>query len=368
MNNTNTYLYSEEIKKFFDKGEIKNEYKLELENCPVCNNKKVDIIFKHYNFYYKRCKKCSFVFANPRLNDRGSDIWYNSNFYNAAVETEYFQVKNGNRFLASLTLEFFEIALTILKKLSLTKSSRILDIGCGGGAFLNYLKEMGGFLNLAGIDLNEKAVLFARKFRGLNVERINANSLSTNEKYDLVISMESIEHANNINMFMNILKEFMTKNSYILITTPYNDKKATLLGGIWGDHYMAPNHINFFNLKSISLLLAKYRLEIIDYQIIRGNLGIGLIKNRLLNKRDWATHYPPISVEHGVTIPKSSNNHIDYVKYISSDAKKTNLQKSNNGEMVSPFYSTARKVYRLLSEHINLKCKTHMMIVAKEAN
>ncbi|GAI72507.1 unnamed protein product, partial [marine sediment metagenome] len=69
----------------------------------------------------------------------------------------------------------------------------------------------------------------------------------------MVISTENIEHVNDINEYMNTVSSLTKKNGYLLLTTPHNDKWATILYGIHGDHYCAPNHLNYFNIKSLSL-------------------------------------------------------------------------------------------------------------------
>ncbi len=355
------YLYSDVIKIFFDKEEIKEEYKLELENCPVCNSKEVDIIFKHYNFYYNRCRRCSFVFTNPRLNDVGSHIWYNSDFYNAAVESEYYQVKNGDRFFASLNIEMFENVIKMVNKIDLGKDNSILEIGCGGGAFLEYISEKMNIGYLLGIDINEKAIDFAKNYRHLNVHKINANELKTDSKFDLLISMESIEHANDLSKFMSAIKHNLKNGGHVLITTPYNDRLATFLGGIWGDHYMAPNHINFFNMKSMRNLLERYHLDILDFRIIKTPYRLGLVKDRILNKRDWATSNPPKMVEHSINIPKNKTNNAYYVKQI-VNSEGSVLDLENKSVLMNRFKSS----YNNLMKTLNIQWKTHMIILAKE--
>ncbi|GAJ12316.1 unnamed protein product, partial [marine sediment metagenome] len=235
---------------------LKKEFTLFLDKCPVCSERNFKHLFKHDNFHYYKCKNCAFVFVNPRLNDKGCDLWYNSDYYDAALETEYFiNRKKDPYYSSSLSKEHFEKASNILEKARFRKDISIIDLGCGGGSFLAYLKDKLGFQNLMGVDLNVKAVDFAVKYRKLNVQKINANHLSKEQKFDLVISTENIEHVNDINEYMNTVSSLTKKNGYLLLTTPHNDKWATILYGIHGDHYCAPNHLNYFNIKSLSLLL-----------------------------------------------------------------------------------------------------------------
>jgi hypothetical protein len=140
------------------------------------------------------------------------------------------------------------------------------------------------------------------------------------------------------------------------------------LGGVWGEAYMAPNHINFFNLKSIRMLFVRYGFEIKDYQIIDEFLHIGLIKNRLKNKRDWATSDPPIMVEHNIIIPNTAFNHRDYVRYIDLVPPVDKFHNINDKKTVGNFYSLSRGIYHGFSNLIHLKFKIHIILTAKKMN
>lgn len=356
------FLYSKTIEQFFENNQIRKEYLFRLECCPICESENSKKLFEQYGFNYLRCTNCTFVFVNPRLNDKGSFVWYNSDFYNAGLETEYNKIKSGERYSSSLGVEMFDRVSELLKKAGLSKEAEILEIGCGNGAFLEYLRNKMGFENSVGIDLNEKAIEFARDNRKLNAENINVNRMNSDSKYDLVISMESIEHSNDLNEFMKNVSGILKDKGFFLITTPYNDSKATLLGGVWGDHYMAPNHINFFNMKSLKMFLEKYGLKIHSYNILENYLGIDLLKYKLKYKRDWAISLPPKEVEEIVVIPKKETDNYRFVKVVHfGNSKKSAGAKDNNA-----VYNLLKKFYHGISDMFNLKWKYHFIILAQK--
>jgi SAM-dependent methyltransferase len=362
----NVFLYSKTIEQFFEGDKIKKEYLLELNSCPVCEGKVFKKLFEQYGFNYWRCKICSFVFVNPRLNDDGSLIWYNSDFYNAALETEYFRIKKGERYFSALHPDVFEKILELIQCAGLKKNADVLDIGCGNGAFLEYLKIKSGFENSLGIDLNKKAVGFAGAFRGLNVLQLNVNDFNSGEKFDLIISMESIEHSNDLNNFMSNVRRNSKDKSFFLITTPYNDRKATVIGGTWGDHYMAPNHINFFNLNSMKLLLEKYGFKIHSKKILENYLGADLLKYKLKYKRDWASSLPPLQAEEIVMIPKKENSDLKYVKFKQTTSDKAGEDKSSAKKKNNMVYDLLKNSYHGISDIFNLKWKYHFIILAQK--
>src|SRR2546421_3233683 len=91
----NTILpFSEECARHFDPktGELKHP--LYLNACPVCQGQRFKHEFMLQGFHYYRCSGCRFMFVNPRLNNVGSAEFYNSQFYNALLESEYYRVQN----------------------------------------------------------------------------------------------------------------------------------------------------------------------------------------------------------------------------------------------------------------------------------
>lgn len=367
--NAEFFLMSETASQFFEKRKLKNEFTLLLKECPVCGNKKFKYLFKHDDFHYYKCKDCTFVFVNPRLNDKGCNIWYNSDYYNAALETEYFINREKDTYYSvSLIKKHFEKTFNILKKTRFKKDISILDLGCGGGSFLAYLHDKLGFQNVMGVDLNDKAVNFAVKYRKLNVQKIDANHLSKEQKFDLVISTENIEHVNEINAYMNNVSRLIKRNGYLLLTTPYNDKWATTFYGIHGDHYCAPNHLNYFNLNSLSFLLKKYNYKIIDIYIDDSSARFDLftfIKSKFYT-RDQVTCLPPYEAYFNKPILKFNKNRRKNVaiRPISLGTDMSNQKTLDNKR--DRLIKAVKKILRYISWKLNFRFKTHIILLAQK--
>ena len=103
------YLMSETVKDLlFKNGKPNNEYFFYIDSCPLCDSKKLKKLFKQWGLYYLRCKVCNFLFSNPRLTDKGAFLWYNSDYYNATMQTEHFISKNYNKYY-SVSLDEFHL-------------------------------------------------------------------------------------------------------------------------------------------------------------------------------------------------------------------------------------------------------------------
>lgn len=101
------------------------------------------------------------------------------------------------------------------------KKLKVLDIGCGNGNISNQLGELGHLV--LGIDISEEAINVAKKKNKLiNVEfkAISAEELTVNEKFDVIVCSEVIEHLNNPELIIQALKKLLSEKGVLIITVP----------------------------------------------------------------------------------------------------------------------------------------------------
>lgn len=96
----------------------------------------------------------------------------------------------------------------------------LLDVGCGDGAFLEYVREQKPRLHLIGIDGSATAIgkLRAKGLEGELVPDLNNPDLATFRDVNIIVTMELIEHLPEPELLM---KEFLkTRASVFYITIP----------------------------------------------------------------------------------------------------------------------------------------------------
>lgn len=100
--------------------------------------------------------------------------------------------------------------------------AKILDIGCGMGHFLYYLKTR-GYKNFSGIDLGETQVDFCKKYFTKDVELANASEyLKYHEnEYDVIVMNDVIEHIvkDDVMDLLKLVKKSLKKDGIFLIKT-----------------------------------------------------------------------------------------------------------------------------------------------------
>lgn len=134
----------------------------------------------------------------------------------------------------------------------LDHTAAVLELGCGAGNMLVYLKRR-GFLSVYGIDISAEQVRLAGK-RGLQVEVAGAvEYLDTRyNQYDLIIALDFIEHFSKdelIPLFQSINRALKNEGRLIL-QTPNGDGLSPNRV-IYGDL----THMTIFNPSSLGQIL-----------------------------------------------------------------------------------------------------------------
>ena len=159
---------------------IKNKYFEQRKNCPLCNSKKVDLIFskkfneiktnkfflKHLNkkfpmsilnenFYnLSECKICKIIFQNNILNKK-----YNGKFYDEYIDHESIKVEKN---YYKLINNIHKKEVKLINKIYQNKKIDILEFGAGLGSWITAMKES-GYNNIYAIEISKKRKAYLKK-------------------------------------------------------------------------------------------------------------------------------------------------------------------------------------------------------------
>ena len=136
-----------------------------------------------------------------------------------------------------LSLSSLDTIDEILDGLSKSKKNpKILDVGCGCGCSVNYLKEKG--MDARGVDYSEEIINLGKKtYTGIDLKVMDANNLEFPHNYfDLILfecSLSVMENTKKIlSSSINILKE-----DGLLLISDFFLKQADLYEGVYTMDY-----------------------------------------------------------------------------------------------------------------------------------
>jgi SAM-dependent methyltransferase len=146
-------------------------------------------------------------------------------------------------FLKPLPIDF-----TVISKFS-KKNSHVIDIGCGGGKYIDEL-VLAGYKNLIGIDpflaKDDESTL------GINLFKLNINQVSG--KFDVLVSHHSFEHVVNPSDFLKSAARLMHQDSFIIITVPIIGEVFSLFHK-YTSTITPPQHTYMYTVKGMRRLL-----------------------------------------------------------------------------------------------------------------
>ena len=130
----------------------------------------------------------------------------------------------------------------ICKKLYLKPGMKVLDIGCGWGAFGKYAAEKYG-VEVIGITVSKEQVILGRELcKGLHVEFRLQDYRDVNEKFDRMVSVGMIEHVGNKNYreYFKIAERNLIDDGLFLLHT-IGEARSINKTDAWTHKYVFPN-------------------------------------------------------------------------------------------------------------------------------
>jgi SAM-dependent methyltransferase len=237
-------------------------------SCPVCGASIQFWRLKQVeNLCYRLdlCSICGYCFVNPRPSLEFLMRYYSTSGYRP-IDTlgETLSVQNvmeGERLYPNSTLDAKSMLKTIQTLSRPTTSKRFLDVGCGYGFFS---KEAIG----AGFDV--RALELARNERNIAQQLTELTPIASSfEDYQcepdslgVILMSQILEHAIDVNLWIQKAHQMLEKNGLLAIAVPnYGSLFRKVLQE--SDPFICPPvHLNFFNPRSLSLLLKKHGFEV----------------------------------------------------------------------------------------------------------
>jgi len=210
-----------------------------MARCAICEGE-ATFMGKHPDADLYRCSSCTHCFSDP-------------DSVNAeAYDPEYFDYDHGRWFAHPNVALFATIAASV------PKGGSVLDVGCGRGDFLRFLRAHRPDLDLSGIDVSPNVPVDGIRF-------YQGDFLTTAfaAEFDAVVSLAVIEHVADIRAFVDRLNQLVKASGVVTVMTL---NESSLLYGVarMGKRLRVPiafnrlyssHHLHHFTRRSLRELL-----------------------------------------------------------------------------------------------------------------
>ena len=127
------------------------------------------------------------------------------------------------------------------QKKSPLKNIKILDIGCGGGLLSEPMCRLGA--KVTAIDASEKNISVAKLHSHKKNLKINyictpPEKLKVNNKFDVILNMEIVEHVEDINFFLKSCSKLLKKDGIMFVATLNRTLKSYIFGIVGAEYVL----------------------------------------------------------------------------------------------------------------------------------
>ncbi len=123
-----------------------------------------------------------------------------------------------------------EFVINLLKQYQISNSHQIIEVGCGGGIFCEYISKRG--YNVLGIDISPGAVSVAQEHASMNNLTANYQTASVyelpfaDESFDVVMSSDFLEHIEDLETAIYEMIRILKHNGLFIFDTISRSEKA----------------------------------------------------------------------------------------------------------------------------------------------
>ena len=205
-------------------------------NCLICGSNKIKTLNGYEHAHLVKCKNCHFVFSLQIPTQQELIAHYEG--------------YGRDDYLSDITIKRYNEVLDEFEKYR--KNNRILDIGCGVGYFLEVAKQRGW--DVYGTEFTDEAVQICED-KGIQMHQgVLDPSNYQKEYFDVITSIEVIEHINNPLEETGNIAEILRQGGVFYFTTPNFNSLLRYRLKEGYNVIVYPEHLSYYTPKTINRL------------------------------------------------------------------------------------------------------------------
>jgi 2-polyprenyl-3-methyl-5-hydroxy-6-metoxy-1,4-benzoquinol methylase len=188
------------------------------------------------------------------------------------------------------------------------KYKSIMDAGCGPGVFTFELARRLPHTKVTGIDIlddlleNDKLIAQKLGLQNCFFEHQDITVMDVKDKYDLVLSVDNLEHIENDLLALQKFHEALIPGGELLIHVPGLYRHRTFFG--WRENFFVEGHFRpGYTLEQITEKIKSAGFNIADayytygwIETVTNNISFAITKAEMYNKELYALVFPFLNV------------------------------------------------------------------------
>lgn len=242
--------------------------------CPACerDNKKTSFYKNGYTF--KRCGDCRTYYISPRPRPELLKQYYTTSKASRFWQERMFPSSKEAR-VKNIYAPRADMILDVVRRHKIG-NELLVDVGAGSGFFGEEIAARNVFKKTV---LVEPGPIKIKNSDKLSIINDSFENINLDLKPDIVTNFELIEHLFSPVDFLTKIRSLMRDGSYFVFTTPNIEgfELATIFDK--SVNVAGPNHLNYFNIDSIRILLERMGFKSIEVST-PGELDCDIVQTR----------------------------------------------------------------------------------------
>lgn len=206
-----------------------------MQECSVCHNKKSHKIGIKGDFKINVCSKCKSLFA-VRISPEQKEFSYDDYYHEEALDVPEFVYQRLDEIIAEFA--------------PFRKNNRLLDVGCGAGAFLSRADKTEW--EVEAVEVSRSSVEIVRE-KGLKVFHGTLDEANyPDDHFDVVVSIEVIEHIPDPEPVIKEISRILRPGGLFWGTTPHGRGISSKIIGTDWSVICPPSHLQLFSVSGMT--------------------------------------------------------------------------------------------------------------------
>jgi 2-polyprenyl-3-methyl-5-hydroxy-6-metoxy-1,4-benzoquinol methylase len=241
--------------------------------CLLCSGESRDYLdyclLDKGDYKLKKCRNCGLVFTDPLPDESFLNQFYQDYDNIGEQDLYYYNLVDYRNTLAGRDLESNFVKLD--RKYSFNHEFPVLDLGSGGGAFLDILKRHD--FNAWGVEVSQRAVDFASSKFEVSSEVGSVLDYETEQaSIGTIFMWDLLEHLSDQRKIISKINGWLVSGGHLVIETPNSNSLIsefiillTRLRILWpAKWFFGFHHLFWHSFRSITKLLLDNGFEILE--------------------------------------------------------------------------------------------------------
>jgi len=237
---------------------------IQYQECPICRSSEIspvltatDHLVSKKQFPIWECRSCKGRFTQDVPDTDEIGAYYASEEYVSHTETKKGLVNSAYHAVRKFTLQQKR---KLVSRHSGKTAGRIMDVGCGTGAFLKVMQDAGWTITGLEPDAAARAKAVDRGVPAHEPSEI----YRLKDPFDVITLWHVLEHVHDLHGYLDRIEQLLLPDGALFIAVPnYTSHDGQHYGQNWAA-YDVPRHLYHFSPYSLRMLMAGHGLRVVQ--------------------------------------------------------------------------------------------------------